>query len=63
MIRSNPVRALLAEVLPHPAGLKTGSPVSDNLIGKLMDGTLGYSVGPAMGFRAPSLNPWSNLAF
>lgn len=63
MIRSNPVRALLTEVLPHPGGFKTGSPISDNLIGKLMDGTLGYSVGPGMGFRAPMLNPWSNLAF
>lgn len=63
MIRSNPVRALLTEVLPHPGGFKTGSPISDNLIGKLMDGTLGYSVGPGMGFRAPMLNPWTNLAF
>lgn len=61
MIRRNPVHALLTGIIPEVPGLRTGSPISDNLVSKALDGTLGYSVGPGMGFRAPTLNPWSNL--
>ena len=63
MIRNNPARALIATVatptLPFIGSV--GSPVTDNLANVAIDGRLGYSVGPWMGFRAPSLNPWWQL--
>lgn len=62
-IRKNPVHALLAEMLPHPPGIRIGSPESDNLFSKALEGTLSYSIGPGMGFRSLSMNPWSALAF
>lgn len=62
-VRKNPVHALPADALPRPPGISIGSPESDNLVSKALDGTLGYSIGPGMGFRAPTLNPWANLVF
>lgn len=63
MIRNNPARALIATAatptLPFIGSV--GSPVTDNLANVAIDGRLGYSVGPWMGFRAPSLNPWWQL--
>lgn len=61
-IRNNPVHALMAMTLPAPAFLgNIGSPITDNIAAKALTDTLGYSVGPDMGFRAPQLNPWMNL--
>ena len=65
MIRENPLQVLLAGILPMPhiPGLAgVGTPVGDNLFSKGLDGTLGYSVGWGMGFRAPSLNPCAREA-
>jgi hypothetical protein len=62
-IRNNPVHALLANVLPSPPGLgSVGTPLTDNLFTKGLEGTLGHSIGPGMGFGAFRLNPWLNLA-
>lgn len=61
-IRNNPVHALMAMTLPAPAFLgNIGSPITDNIAAKALTDTLGYSVGPDMGLRAPQLNPWMNL--
>lgn len=63
MIRNNPARALIgmAATPALPMIGSVGSPVTDNFATVLADGRLGYSVGPWMGFRAPSLNPWWQL--
>lgn len=58
-IRNNPAHALLAGMIPTPAGVSL--PMADTLLSKLWEGTFGYSIGPAMGMRAPQLNPWFNL--
>lgn len=58
-LRNNPLMALTTMALPMPSG--AGLPVDDNVIAKLLQGTLGYSVGPEMAIRAPSLMPWYNL--
>lgn len=59
ILRNNPLHALLTMGLPMPYGI--GTPVNENVIYKAMEGTLGYSIGPGMGLRAPSLNPWINM--
>lgn len=62
MIRENPVRALFAGLtggIPMIGDL--GSPLTDNFVGVLADGKLGYSVGPGQGLNSFSLNPWWNL--
>jgi len=55
MLRHNPIRSLMMTVAP------IGSPISDNLGTLLLEDRLGFSVGPAMGWNSPSLNPWLNL--
>lgn len=62
-IQKNPLRAILMGLAPAPEllGGDLGSPLSDNIVAKAVDGTLGYSLGPWMGLNAPSLNPWWNL--
>lgn len=62
LIRNNPVHTLLATLAPAPdmfGGI--GLPTSDNLISKLANGTLSYSIGPGQGMHAAMLNPWINL--
>ena len=62
MIRNNPVHALFASLAPAPELFGTiGLPTEDNLISKLADGTLDYSMGPSMGLHSMGLNPWINL--
>ena len=62
MIRNNPVHALMASLAPAPELFGTvGLPTQDNMISKLMDGTLDYSIGPGQGLRSMGLNPWINL--
>lgn len=58
-IQNNPLHMLLALGLPNVSGV--GLPVEDNVISKLFQGNLGYTMGPWMAFRAPFLNPWYNL--
>lgn len=62
MLRNNPVHALVTSLLPVPDVFgPVGSPIEDNFLTKAMGGTLGYSIGPGMGLRAPSMNPWWTL--
>lgn len=62
MVRNNPVHALLATLTPSPTVFgNVGLPTEDNLITKLMDGSIWRSIGPGQGFHAASLNPWYNL--
>lgn len=62
MIRNNPVHALFATLAPAPDFFGTvGLPTADNMISKLADGTLSYSIGPGQGMHAAMLNPWVNL--
>lgn len=66
-IRDNPVRAFLmtmgGSTLPNIPEISVGSPITDNLVGKAIDGGLGFSVGPGMLFEAPGLHPWVNVAY
>lgn len=57
MLRHNPVRSLLMMSMP---GVDTV--FTDNIMGKALEGTLGFSVGPGMAFGSWQLNPWINLA-
>lgn len=62
MIRNNPVHTLLSTLAPQPDLFGTiGLPTEDNMITKLMDGTLDRSIGPGQGFHSAMLNPWVNL--
>lgn len=64
MIRNNPVHALLAGMAPTPTMFgNVGLPIEDNIFSVLAEGKLGMSIGPAMGMRAPTLNPWHNLVW
>lgn len=59
MLRNNPVHAFVSGLMPVPAMFgPIGSPIEDNFLTKAVSGTLGYSMGPGMGLRAPALNPW-----
>ena len=59
MMRNNPVHALMSNFMPVPDVFgPVGSPLEDNFLAKAVSGTLGYSIGPGMGFRAPTMNPW-----
>lgn len=63
MMRNNPARSLLLGLATPTMPIigSIGSPLTDNFASVLADGRLGYSVGPWMGLRAPSLNPWNAL--
>lgn len=64
MIRNNPVHALLASLAPAPTMFgNVGLPIEDNIFSVLAEGRLGMSIGPGMGWRAPTLNPWHNLVW
>lgn len=57
MMHRNPARALLMGVaMPDIPGF--GTPIGDNFVSKLFDGSMWYSMGPGMGLRAPQMNPW-----
>lgn len=59
MLRNNPIHALMSSFMPVLDVLgPVGSPISDNIVSKAMHGSLGYSMGPGMGFNAPTMNPW-----
>lgn len=62
MLRNNPLHSILAMAAPAPTIFgNTGIPIEDNIVAKLADGTLDYSMGMGQAFRAPMLNPWVNL--
>lgn len=65
-LRNNPVTALLAMSAPvvfSPLNVfgSPGLPIQDNLLSKLVSGSLDYSMGPGQGLASPHLNPWYNL--
>ena len=60
MIRNNPVHALMTSMIPIPID-GIDSVLEDNIIAKAIDGSMGWSMGPGMAIRAPTLNPWWNL--
>ena len=62
MIRNNPLHTLLAMALPTPDMFGfVGLPVTENLATKLLEDSLGGSIGPTQGLTAVNLNPWLNL--
>ena len=62
MIRNNPLHTLLAMALPTPDMFGSiGLPTTDNLVTKLLEDSLGGSIGPTQGLTAMNLNPWLNL--
>ena len=63
MLQDNPFRAIIhSAMMPRIPMLGTvGNPLTDNFLSILLDGRLGYSIGPGMLFRASSLNPWWNM--
>ena len=63
MLHENPFRAIVhSALMPRLPLLGTvGNPLTDNFLSVWLDGRLGYSLGPGMLFRAPSLNPWWNM--
>ena len=62
MIRNNPLHVLMMMSLPHPDfGLSIGIPVTDNLLAKTIEGTMGYSFTPAMAFSPIGVNWLYNI--
>ena len=61
-IRNNPLHTMLALGVPAPTVFgTTGIPVQDNVITKILEGSIGYSIGPGQGINSVGLNPWYNL--
>ena len=64
MMRENPFRAFMMTNF-GPSNLpllgSIGSPITDNFVGVMADGKLGYSIGPGMGLNSPFINPWLNI--
>ena len=58
IVRNNPLHALLAGLIPGP---DVGSPVTDNLAFKAVEGSLDNSIGIGMGLNAPYLLPIVNI--
>lgn len=59
MIRNNPLQALLGSFMNYPMGI--GTPITENLLAKLFQGTLGFSIGPQMAWQGVALHPVYNL--
>jgi hypothetical protein len=58
MMRENPVQCLLGAMVPMPEITGVGTPLGDNFVSKLLNGSFWHSVGPQMALRAPMMNPW-----
>lgn len=60
MMRERPLNSLF---LVGGVGPATGidTVMSGSLAGAVLDDRIGYSIGPEMGFNAPTLNPWYNM--
>jgi hypothetical protein len=65
LIRDNPLFVFLsvAGITQFGSFLELGTPITDNLIGKVADGTLDYSVGWDMMWSAPSLTPIGHVIY
>jgi hypothetical protein len=57
MMRDNPVRSL---AMVNVLGIDNG-PITDNVISKIAEGTMPYSLGWDMLWDAPGMNPWVSL--
>jgi hypothetical protein len=63
-IRNNPFRAMIGLALPPtPLFGNQGTPLMDNLFSKALEGKLGYTLGPAMGFQGLRYNPIIAMLF
>lgn len=61
-VRENPLHVLLTSLVPTPPLVgSVGTVVGDNMLSMAADGSLGWSIGPGMGFRAHDMNPWISL--
>lgn len=62
-MRRNPFKALMfASMSPTlPVLGSVGSPITDNILSVMLDGRLGYSMGPEVGLNAYSLHPVWNM--
>ena len=61
-IRENPLYALLVSLIPTPPFIgSVGTMLGDNVVAMAVDGSLGWSIGPDMGFRAHEMNPTVQL--
>lgn len=62
-LRRNPFKALMfAAMTPSlPVLGSVGSPITDNILSVMLDGRLGYSMGPEVGLNAYSLHPVWNV--
>ena len=55
MLRKDPLRVALLAGMGLP-GMEL--PVTENVLSRAIEGTLGHSIGPGMLFSTPGLNPW-----
>ena len=63
-MRENPFRAMMGLVMPGGRMLGAlGTPLTDNIFAKGLDGKLGYTLGPAMGIKGLRYNPIINMLF
>jgi len=61
-IRENPLHALLVSLIPTPPFIgSVGTMLGDNVVAMAVDGSLPWSIGPDMGFRAHEMNPTVQL--
>jgi len=67
LLRDHPLRALMAgaggPLVPDVPGVNVGSPITDNAAVVLAEGRAGFSIGPDMLFRAPSMHPVIGLMY
>lgn len=62
MVRENPVHALLSQFIPFEMmSSGVGSPLSDNLVSKVLTGSIEHNFGVSMGFHAHTLTPVGRL--
>ena len=59
MLRNNPLHALFYMAMPLPNDV--GSPITDNLLSKMMSGGFTYTMGPMMGLTFFKNNLWLNM--
>lgn len=59
MLRNNPLHALFYMAMPLPNDI--GSPITDNLLSKMMSGGFTYTMGPMMGLTFFRNNFWLNI--
>jgi hypothetical protein len=63
-IRENPFRAMVGLMMPTPPLLgNQGTPLTDNLFSKALEGKLGSTIGPMMGIKGYRYNPIINMLF